>query len=166
MADKELRGLHKATVTKDMVDYNGHLNVAYYVQVFDGSTDAFMDVIGLTAERRQRGGNTLFTVEGHITYQKEVHLGDELTCDVRLLGFDEKRLRFISTMLKEPEGFVAATMEWLHIHVDLPTRKVVPMPDDVLEELTVIMAQHEQLEWPAEAGRAIERPTGRAVKQP
>lgn len=166
MADLGLRDLHRATVQKDWVDYNGHLNVAYYVLVFDGATDAFMEATGLTAERRRRDGNTLFTVEGHITYQREVHLGDELSCDVRLLGFDEKRLRFISTMRKEPEGFVAATMEWLHLHVDLPTRKVLPMPDDVLEKLAEIMEQQKTLEWPAEAGKAIERPTGRAVKQP
>ena len=155
--------LHRAAVQKEWVDYNGHLNVAFYVLIFDGATDAFMDAIGLTAERRDRDGNTLFTVEGHITYQREVRLGDELVCSVRLLGFDKKRIRFLTTMRHAKENYVAATMEWLHLHVDLKARKVTEMPSDILQTLGEILESQAGEAWPEEAGKSIERPEGMAL---
>lgn len=163
MPEGDLSAIHETRVSPDWVDYNGHMNVAYYVLVFDGATDALMERIGLGAERRERDGNTLFTVEGHITYKSEVHLGDQLVCDVRLLGFDEKRLRFLASMRHKEKGYEAATMEWLHLHVDLNSRRVAPMPRDVLEKLAALTSAQEDLAWPEDAGKAISRPTGQAV---
>lgn len=157
--------IFETEVLPEWVDYNGHMNVAYYVLVFDGATDAFMDRIGLDAQRRKRDGNTLFTVEGHITYKSEVHLGDRLVCDLQLLGYDEKRLRFMSRMHHKEKGYLAATMEWLHLHVDLKSRRVTPIPEDVLAKLAGILEAQTAAPWPEEAGRAITRPEGCALGQ-
>jgi len=164
MNDQDLSAIYETEVLPAWVDYNGHMNVAYYVLVFDGATDVFMDRIGLGAERRKRDGNTLFTVEGHITYKREVHSGDRLVCDLSLLGYDEKRLRFISRMYQKEEGYLAATMEWLHLHVDLKSRRVTPIPEDVSQKLSGMLEAQADEPWPEEAGLAITRPVGRAAE--
>ncbi len=150
--------LYRTTVSPDWIDYNGHMNVAYYVLVFDQATDVFLERIGLGPEERKTLQGSIFSVEGHITYQREVNLGDPLVCDVQLLGFDEKRIRFITIMRHETEGFVAATMEWVHLYMDMKLRKVAPMPKQVREDLQSIMNDHALLEMPTEAGRAIAKP--------
>ena len=36
-------------VREEWIDYNRHMNVGYYVVVFDYATDAWLDFIGLTS---------------------------------------------------------------------------------------------------------------------
>lgn len=147
--------LHREEVRPEWIDYNGHMNVAFYVLAFDHATDAFLDYIGLDEAHRRATGGSTFVVEAHVTYQREMHEGDTMRFATQLLDHDAKRLRFIHHMYHAAEGYLAATSEWLALYVDLNTRKVAEMPAEVQARLAEIRAAHGALGTPAEAGRAV-----------
>ncbi len=91
--------LHRATVLPEWIDYNGHMRDAYYGVVFSESTDAFMDVIGMDANFRERTSATIYTLESHICYLQEVSLDESLKISAQLLDWDDKRARVFYTML-------------------------------------------------------------------
>ena len=147
--------LHREAVRPEWIDYNGHMNVAYYVLAFDHACDAFLDYIGMDEAYRERTGGTTFTVEAHVTYQREVAEGNPLRFTTQLLGYDAKRIHFFVQMYHADEGYLAATVEWLTLHVDLEARRVAPMPDEITSRLAEIHATHKALPRPPEAGRAV-----------
>ena len=97
--------LWRETVKPEWVDYNGHMNVAYYTLVFDHAVDAFFTHIGMGRDYRDAMTCSTFTVEHHITYDREVLEGDGLICRTRLVGFDEKRI--ITTRCSMPRKATA-----------------------------------------------------------
>ncbi len=150
--------LYRAVVEPDWIDYNGHMNVAYYVLVFDRATDSFLDYLGLDEALREASGSSTFSVEAHITYQREVAEGDPLRFTTQLLGYDRKRIHYLHKMYHANEGYLAATIEWMTLHVDLSIRKVAPLPPQVLARLAEVQRVHAGLETPAEVGRVLRRP--------
>ena len=147
--------LRRARVRSEWLDYNGHLNVAYYVVAFDHACDDFLDHIGLTEAFRARSGGTTFAAEMHITYQREVVDGDPLRFTGHLLGFDEKRIHFILHMYHAEKGYLSATSEWMSLYVDLASRRVASMPGEIISRLSAILATHRELPRPPEAGRTM-----------
>jgi acyl-CoA thioester hydrolase len=149
---------HRAVVLPEWIDYNGHMNVAYYLLAFDHATDLFFDYLGLDADHRAATGGSTFAGDIHLTYQRELREGDRLRITTQLLGYDEKRLRFFQCMYHAEEGFLAATMEGLALYVDLARRKVAPFPASTLARLAAVFAAHGDLPLPSEAGRTISKP--------
>lgn len=149
-------------VRPEWIDYNGHMNVAYYILAFDHATDIFFDRIGLDSEYRTGGHGTTFAVESHVTYQRELHEGDPLRFTTQLLGFDQKRLHFFHRMYHADKNYLAATSEWLSLHIDLETRRVGPFRAEILSRFAALMDRHSRLPWPEEAGRTIRRLSGAA----
>ncbi len=147
--------LHRTHVRPEWIDYNGHMNVAYYLLAFDQAFDRFMEHIGLTAERRAASGSTIFAVEAHITYGQELLEGAPLVVTLQLLGRQPKKLNTFMRMYHAEAGFQAATVEWMSLHVDLNTRRTAPMPPAVAAEVDALWAAHENLPRPPEAGRGI-----------
>ena len=154
--DPALLVLHREPVLPDWIDYNGHMNVAYYVLAFDHATDTFLDYLGLDEAYRQATGGSTFAVESHVTYQQEVGEGDPLLFASQLLGYDSKRLHFFHQMYHETEGYLAATSEWLSLHIDLERRRVSEMPESILARCAELAARQERLPRPPEAGRRVE----------
>ena len=149
---------HRARVLPEWIDYNGHMNVAYYLLAFDHATDAFLDYLGLDAAHREATGGTTFAADIHLTYQREVRENDPLRFTSLLLGFDDKRIRFINLMYHAEQGFLASTMESLSLYVDLNRRKVSALPDRIRGRLGDVLAAHRKLPLPPEAGRVIAKP--------
>ncbi|GAB4354394.1 MAG: thioesterase family protein [Kiloniellaceae bacterium] len=149
---------YRAAVLPEWIDYNGHMNVAYYLLAFDHASDAFFDYLGLDAAHREATGGSTFAGDIHLTYQREVKQGDPLRITSQLLGYDDKRLRFFQRMYHAQEGFLAATMESLSLYVDLNRRRVALFPDAVRRRLAEIFAAHRDLPLPPEAGRTIAKP--------
>lgn len=150
--------LHRETVRSAWLDYNGHMNVAYYMLVCDHATDAAMDWLDLGREYRARAGGTIFAVEAHVTYDREVSGGDPLLVETLALEAGEKKLRLFHRLLHAGAGFQAASNEVLLLHVDLGSRRVVPWPADGLERLRALVAAHATLPRPPEAGRHVGAP--------
>lgn len=147
------------TVRPDWIDYNGHMNVAYYVLAFDHATDELFDFVGLDAAYREGHNASTFAVESHVCYVRELHEGDSMRFTTQLLGCDEKRLHYFHRMYHEKDGYLAATLESLSLHVDMGTRRVAPMPAAIYDHLAQVYEAHRALEMPAQAGRVIKRPT-------
>jgi len=150
--------VHRETVRPEWIDYNDHMNVAYYVLAFDLAVDAFFDFIGLDEAYRKRYGASTFAAEGHVTYQREVRAGDALRFTVRLIDYDAKRMRYLVEMYHDTGGYLAATCEWLSLHVDLASRRVRPMAPELAERLAALCAAQRTLPVPPEAGRAVGDP--------
>ncbi|MFH8568369.1 thioesterase family protein [Streptomyces sp. NPDC017993] len=143
--------LFRQTVQDAWIDYNGHLSEAYYVLIFGFATDALMDGAGLDAAYRARTGCSLYTVEAHVRYLREVARDSELTVRTTVLGVDGKKLRFLHEMfVGEPSGDPVATEELFTLHVDQGTGRAAPLPDATREHLTALLAPAP--EW---AGRGI-----------
>jgi acyl-CoA thioester hydrolase len=150
--------LWQETILPEWTDYNRHMNVAYYTLVFDHAVDAFFAYIGLGREYREATTGSTFAVEHHITYNKEVVEGDVVRCETRLAGFDDKRLHHYHEMYHVADGYLAATCEFLSLHVDLSTRRVAPMPAEKLEPLSALLDAHSHLPEIENLGRVIKVP--------
>lgn len=151
--------LHTATVLPEWIDYNGHMNVAYYLLAFDQATDAVLDRFAIGRSYAETQGHSMFVVDAHLTYQREVAQGDRLRFASTILGADGKRLHLFHEM-RAGDGFLAATAEFLLVHVDLSQRRAVPFPDPITATLAEAVRDHAALPWPPQAGRAVRRIAG------
>lgn len=142
-------------VLPEWIDYNGHMNVAYYLLAFDKAMDDVFDELGMgVALVRERRMGPMALVN-QIHYLDELLEGQEFACDLQVLDADRKRMHYFVTMHHLSKGTVAATMEGLSINVDLEARRSVPYPDDIRERLEAIRAAHAGLPRPKQAGATI-----------
>lgn len=147
--------LYTDHVRPEWIDYNGHMMDGYYAVAFSYATDAFLDYVGLDAAYRARSGCSTYTAEGHIVYRRELKQGAPLRFTTQLLGYDAKRMHLFHTLEQAAKGYLAATCEWMMIHVDQALGKGVEMPATTLARLTEIYRTHGELQPPPQAGRAI-----------
>lgn len=157
--DAPLR-LHRARVAPEWLDYNGHMNEAYYVLIYSHATDILFDLIGLDAATRERTRRSIFSAEAHVRYLSEVGGGEEIDVLCQLLGHDEKRLHLFNRLCRAANGSEVATAELLMLHVDTDARRVVPFGPSVAERLRAIEAAHAGLPRPPQLGRPIRAPAG------
>lgn len=150
-----LLALHRERVRPEWIDYNGHMNLAYYMLAFDHATDAFFDHLGLGAAYLEANACSTFTLEAHITYDRELMADAPMRFATQLLGHDAKRLHYMHFMYHEEEGFLASTNELISLHVDMAARRAAPMPEAVLAGLDAIAAAQAALPRPPQAGRTI-----------
>lgn len=150
--------VHEATVLPEWIDYNGHMNLAYYVVVFDQATDVLYDRLGIWLPYREATGNSCFTVETHTIYEQEVNVDDRLRVHTRLLGADAKRLHYFHEMFHIEGGYRAAVQELMALHVDLSTRRTAPFPPDRAAAIQAALASSAALPMPKEAGQRIAMP--------
>ncbi len=146
---------YRDVVRPEWIDHNQHMNVGYYLVVFDFATDEFMAWVGLDGAHRASRAITTFCLEAHVTYHREVRAGDPLRFTTQLLGHDAKRLHYIHAMYHAAEGWLAATNELMSLHVSHATRRAAPMAPEILARLAAIQRAHDALPRPPQAGRAI-----------
>jgi len=147
--------LHRGTIRPEWIDYNGHMNVAYYVLVFDQGTDALLDYLGMDAEYRERTGFSTYVLEAHITYERELKQGDPYRVSVQLLDADAKRLHYFEQLYHESDDTLAATTEIMLMHMDMASVRSTPMPESVRARVASLMDAHGNVARPPQAGRVI-----------
>jgi acyl-CoA thioester hydrolase len=145
-------------VEENWIDYNGHLNMAYYNVLFDRAVDEAYELIGIGADYVSRREHSFFTAEVHLRYLRELHAGDQVRVTFQLLDFDRKRLHTFEQLFHADEGWVAATSENMSLHVDMGARKAAPFPAEVTRRLAQMKASHARLPRPEAAGRRIAMP--------
>lgn len=141
-------------VEKNWIDYNGHLNMAYYNVLFDRCSDEALDLLGMGAAYARDRKLTIYTAEVHVCYVRELHLGHRVTASFQLLDHDDKRLR-VYQELRHVDGWLSATSEYLALHVDMNGPKVAPFPADIMANVEAMRAANAVLPMPERAGRAI-----------
>jgi len=141
------------------IDYNGHLNMAYYNVLFDRAIDELWLKIGIgPGYMKERNGST-FTAECHVRYLREVHLGDPLQVSILLVAADDKRLHTFEELRHAREGWLSATSENLTIHVDMTARKAAPFPPDIRVRIQAVSDAHRGIARPEGVGRKIAMPS-------
>ncbi|MBR46536.1 MAG: thioesterase-like protein [Rhodospirillaceae bacterium] len=148
--------VHRETVRPEWIDYNGHMNVAFYLMAADYAMDAFADRIGLGKSYMEATNRSTFALDTRIIYARELIEGAPIRVTAQLIAFDAKRIHVCLELSHGEEGWVSALSEWVLVHVDLGARRSAPMPEETLATLGEIMAAHESLP----RHEALERPFG------
>ena len=117
-------------VIKDWTDYNGHLNVAFYVHIFDIAADVMLDNFKMGGESAKKDKKTTFVAEMYTAYKQEVRLGEEVETYLTYVDHDKKRIHYRLSMFHKEKKYLAATNEVLSLYVDLEKRKVTEFDKD------------------------------------
>jgi acyl-CoA thioester hydrolase len=133
--------VYSTGLAAEWIDYNGHLRDAYHGLIVSLACDALMDRVGLDGAYRERTGNTLFTVEMHVHFLKEVKKGDIVCVDVRVLGVDQKKMHVAFDMVRESDGVAAASAELMLLHVHQGENvTTAPFPPDIAGAIAKLVA--------------------------
>ena len=117
-------------VKKEWTDYNGHLNVAFYVHIFDIAADVMLDNFNMGGASAKKDKKTTFVAEMNTSYKQEVKLGEEVETHITFVDHDKKRIHYKLSMFHKEKKYLAATNEVLSLYVDLAQRKVVEFDSD------------------------------------
>ncbi len=147
-------------VRPEWIDSNGHMNLAYYVVVFDLATDRLYDALGIGNAYRAATNFSCFTAETHTIYEREVHVGDRLRVGSLVLGADSKRLHYFHELFHVESGQRSAVQELMALHIDMGIRRVAPFPPDRAAALADAVRRYRPAELPKGAGRRIALPNG------
>jgi acyl-CoA thioester hydrolase len=143
------------------IDYNGHLNMAYYNVMFDRAIDQMWLGLGIGPAYMKARNCSTFTAECHVRYLREIHLGDPVQISITLIGADEKRLHTFEELRHATEGWLSATSENMTMHIDMNARKVAPFPPDIHARIRAVADAHAAIPRPDGVGRRVEIPVKR-----
>jgi acyl-CoA thioester hydrolase len=149
---------HEDFVRPEWIDSNGHMNLAYYVVVFDLATDKLYATLGIGDAYREATGNSCFTAETHTVYEREVRLGERLRVHTWLLGADAKRVHYFHELFHTESGERSAVQELMALHIDMRSRRVAPFPDVQRAALEDAVAKYAPVQAPKGIGRRITMP--------
>ncbi len=144
------------TVQPEWLDFNGHMNVAYYILAFAQVVDGVFDLLGVDADYRAARKHSMFALESHVTWQRELHLNDPLRITVQFLAADDKRLQSFYRMYHATKGYLAATSEWLQICVNLEARRSAHWDPQIRTRIDQALARQAHLPRAPETGRVIQ----------
>ncbi len=145
----------RGRVRSEWIDLNGHMNVASYVTAFEVAVYALWERFGMPVDYQATSGKTTFAVETHTTYKRELAEGDPYVITAQVLAYDDKRVHSFLRMYDERHEKLAATIEWLGLHVAISNRRVVSWPADVLQGIHEFIELQSGSPVPAEARRQI-----------
>ena len=121
-------------IIKDWTDYNNHMNVAYYVLIFDVyGAEILMNKFKMGEHSAKTTKKSTMVVESHITYNQEVSEGDEVDVNLTFFDHDKKRLLYKMEMIHKEKKYLASTIEILALYVDLGQRKVAEFEDEKIK---------------------------------
>ena len=155
VTDDKLLWLYEDRVRSEWIDYNGHLNEAYYLLIFSYATDAFMDFVGIDAAMRRKTNTSVYTLETHITYIQEVGEGEGVKVATQLIDFDQKRFHLFHTLHHGISGERLSTAECMLLNIDMSGPRATPFCEAILTRLQTVSDEQAALARPEEAGRSI-----------
>jgi acyl-CoA thioester hydrolase len=138
----------RMTIPNTYVDANGHMNMRWYIAIFDDAGDALHDRIGLTREFHQHNASGTMDLEHHTSFLSEVLPGEEIYVYARMVAHSTKLAHYLMFMVNEKQGKLAAIFECVNAFVDLRARKTAPYPPEILRRIEEITLDHNRLDWP------------------
>ena len=150
-------------VRPEWIDNNDHMNLAYYVLLFDLATDTVYDALGIGHAYRASTGNSTFTAEAHTIYERELRLGERVRITSHLLGADAKRLHYFHEMFHADQGHRVAAQELLALHIDLRVRRTTAFAPELLKRIQTVARAGAEEPLPAGVGRRIAMPAPRGL---
>lgn len=149
---------YEDVVRPEWIDSNGHMNLAYYVVVFDLATDKLYATLGIGDAYRLATDNSCFTAETHTVYEREMRLGERLRVHTWLLGADSKRVHYFHELFHAESGERSAVQELMALHIDMRVRRVAPFPEEQRAALERAVARYAPAQPPKGTGRRIAMP--------
>ena len=126
--------LNTKKIEKEWTDYNGHMNVAYYLLIFDlYGAEILMNKFQMGEESAKNNQKSTMVVESHITYNQELKEGDSVDVNLIYFDHDKKRLQYKLEMIHKEKKYLASTIEILALYVDLGQRKVAEFEEEKLK---------------------------------
>ena len=120
-------------IKKEWTDYNNHMNMAYYVLVFDQIWEVMLEKFKMGENSAKTTKMSTMVVETHTTYNNEVKEGDEVEINLTFFDHDKKRLHLKLKIIEKETKKISATIEWLSLYVNLETRKVTEFENEKIE---------------------------------
>lgn len=139
---------HRLTIPPDYMDAMQHMNVRWYMALFDAASWAFFETFGMDADY-YRSGFGGFALKQFIQYLAEVRLGETVALHGRIIGRSAKRIHFMLFMFNETTGKLAATMEALGTNADMSVRRTAPYSPEMAARIDAILIEHQALDWEA-----------------
>ena len=127
-------------IKKEWTDYNNHMNMAYYVLVFDQIWEIILEKFKMGEQSAKTTNMSTMVVETHTTYNSEVKLGDEVEINLTFFDHDKKRLHFKMEMIKKSSKKLSATLEMLSLYIDLKKRKVAEFEQEKIDIMDKFIA--------------------------
>ena len=126
--------LSSQKIIKDWIDYNDHMNVSYYLLIFDKyGADTLNDIFKMGEHSAKTTKKSTMMVESHITYNQELLLNDEVDINLVYFNHDKKRLQYKMEMIHKTKNYLASTIEVLALYVNLNTRKVTEFEEEKVQ---------------------------------
>ena len=117
-------------IKKEWTDYNNHMNMAYYVLVFDQLWEIILEKFKMGEQSAKTTNMSIMVVETHTTYNSEVKEGDEVEINLTFFDHDKKRIHFKMEMIEKSSKKLSATLEMLSLYIDLNKRRVAEFEDE------------------------------------
>lgn len=153
---QELPLFHQQVIPDSYLDAMGHVNVRWYMVLFDEASWRFFATHGIDEayiRERRLGGMAL---KHHIQYLAELNAGESVAVHTRFLGRSKKRIHFMHFLINETTGKLSATLESLGTHADMERRRSAEVPPDIAARMDATLYQHLQLHWTAPLCGAID----------
>ncbi len=144
-----LEPLYEVTIPANYLDENGHMNMRWYLAIFDDAGYPLVATFGLTADYHQQHGTGGFDLEHHLHYLNEVAIGDVVRIYARLVGRSAKRIHYLMFMVNVTQDKLAAIFECVNSFADLSVRRTAPYPPEISTRIDALLAQHQALTWDA-----------------
>ena len=131
-------------IKKEWTDYNNHMNMAYYVLVFDQIWEIILEKFKMGEQSAKTTNMSTMVVETHTTYNNEVKEGDEVEIDLTFLDHDKKRLHYKMEMIEKSSKKLSATLEMLSLYIDLEKRKVAEFEEEKIDIMDKFIATNKE----------------------
>ena len=122
--------LKSQKIIKEWVDYNNHLNMAYYVLIFDQACEVLLEKFKMGAVSAKNERRSTMVVETNTRYISEVKESDEVDIMLTFFDHDKKRLHLSLDMIEKQTKKISASIEWLSLYINLETRKVTEFENE------------------------------------
>ena len=146
---------YRETIPADYLDAMGHMNVRWYMALFDTAIWQFFKSYGLDQSYFTKENSGVFALKHFIHYFAEVKVGETVGLRIRLIGRSDKRFQFMAFMINESTGKLASTLEVLATHADLTVRQASPLAPVIAQKFDEKLAEDHALDWEAPLSGAI-----------
>lgn len=134
-------------IKPEWIDYNGHLNMAYYNVLFDTGVDEAFLKMGFGPGYAKEHKHTTYTADFRLRYLRELHVGSKVRVAFQLLDSSDRAFHFAQWLYHE-DGWLSATGEGVGLHIDMSGPRVAPYPADVAAKVQAMLESHKDLPKP------------------
>jgi acyl-CoA thioester hydrolase len=146
-AIRELPAVASQVIPARWEDQNGHINVGYYMALYNDSGWPMLDLVGVDERYFKERKMGLVDLDNHLRYISELHVGERVTAYGRFLAHDRKRIQGMIFVVNDDKDVLACIIEFLSINFDLQKRRSAEIPADIAARLTAITNEHQRLGW-------------------